>query len=58
MARGPASERAGVAAERCRMIESNKPPVILLGRPHGFCAGVAPTMRNGLAAKLTRASVA
>ena len=40
MVRGPASERAGICAERFPMTESKKPLTILLASPRGFCAGV------------------
>ena len=41
MVREPASERAGIRAERFLMIESHKTPLtILLASPRGFCAGV------------------
>src|SRR3984893_16220216 len=41
MVRKPASERAGIRAERFLMIESHKTPLtILLASPRGFCAGV------------------
>jgi 4-hydroxy-3-methylbut-2-enyl diphosphate reductase IspH len=40
MVREPASERAGIRAERFLMIESHKTPLtILLASPRGFCAG-------------------
>jgi hypothetical protein len=42
MVREPASERAGIRAERFLMIESHKTPLtILLASPRGFCAGGA-----------------
>ena len=41
MVREPASERAGIRAERFLMIETHKTPLtILLASPRGFCAGV------------------
>ena len=40
MVRKPASERAGIRAERFLMTKSKKPLTILLASPRGFCAGV------------------